>query len=291
MGWLITAAGGVLVLLALRDVFHTLWHPVGRGALSNLVVSTLWRLSRLLRLRRRFALAVGPLAMLVVVLLWTALVAFGWALVYLPHMPDAFTFTEDLRPADRVDFLDSLYFSLVAVATLGFGDIVPSEGWLRVAVPVQALIGFLLLTVFVSWNGQVHPALTRRRVLALRLVSLRRAVRSAGQLDPGMAASLYAELAEQITEVRVDLRQHQVTYYFHDSEDGSSLAPVLDYAADLAEEGLESSRADVRLSAAMLSEALELLAEVLSDEFLHLDAPPREVFAAYAADHNQSPTS
>lgn len=65
--WLITAVGAVIVLAALRDVFHTLWHPGGRGGLP-----------------------------------------------------------------------DALYLSMVTVATLGFGDIVPIDEWMRIAVRVLA---------------------------------------------------------------------------------------------------------------------------------------------------------
>jgi hypothetical protein len=65
--------------------------------------------------------------------------------------------------------LDALYLSTVAMSTLGFGDIVPVDGWLRLVVPVQALVGFLLLTAAVSWVLQVYPAPARRRVLAVRL--------------------------------------------------------------------------------------------------------------------------
>ena len=39
-----------------------------------------------------------------------------------------------------VRVLDAVYVSLVTVARLGFGDVVPRDGWLRIAVPVQALL-------------------------------------------------------------------------------------------------------------------------------------------------------
>lgn len=31
MQWLVTGAGAAMVLLILRDVFHTLWHPTSHG--------------------------------------------------------------------------------------------------------------------------------------------------------------------------------------------------------------------------------------------------------------------
>ncbi|GAB3971265.1 potassium channel family protein [Streptomyces sparsus] len=290
MGWLITALGAGLVLLALRDVFHTLWHPYGWGSLSSTVVKGLWLLSHRIDSRRRFASLIGPLAMVVVVLMWTVLVVVGWALIYWPHMPGALSFSPGLWPEQRSHLLDSLYFSLVTLATLGFGDIVPTDGWLRIAVPLQALVGFALLTAFVSWVSQIYPALNRRRALALRLASLRRATRSAGRQGPGVAAAQLTELAAQILEARVDFKQQSITYYFHDDEDGSSLAAMIGYAAELALTGQRSPDRDLRFGAAMLADALQDLAAVLDEDFLHRQAPPLEVFAAYAADHGQQHT-
>nr|WP_281360133.1 potassium channel family protein [Isoptericola halotolerans] len=60
--------------------------------------------------------------------------------------------------------VDALYLSLVSLTTVGYGDITPLTPWLRIAAPVEGLLGFALLTAAVSWVLQVYPALTRRRV-------------------------------------------------------------------------------------------------------------------------------
>lgn len=64
--------------------------------------------------------------------------------------------------------VDAPYLSLVTVATLGFIDIVATAPLLRLLI---ALIGFALLTGAVTWMRQIYPALTRRRVLPLRLAT------------------------------------------------------------------------------------------------------------------------
>lgn len=57
---LISAAGAALILVALRDVFHTLWHPVGRGSLSTLVMTGVWRCwGRASRSRARVAVGLA----------------------------------------------------------------------------------------------------------------------------------------------------------------------------------------------------------------------------------------
>jgi hypothetical protein len=34
-GWVVTCAGVAIVLVAVRDIFHTLWHPSGRGGVGR----------------------------------------------------------------------------------------------------------------------------------------------------------------------------------------------------------------------------------------------------------------
>jgi hypothetical protein len=260
--WVLSLAGVGLVAVALRDVFHTLWHPVGRGGLSTLVMNGVWRASRR-SAGGRFAAVVGPAAMVAVVLVWTSIVVAGWALVHWAHMPDGFAFDPGLEPERRTDPLDGLYLSLVTLATLGFGDIVPVDGWLRVAAPVQALVGFALLTAAVSWVGQVYPALTRRRLLALRLASLRTARGTGGTVDTAFTAVLLESLAVEVGHVRADLGQHTGTYYFHDGHGSPSLAEMVGYAADLAVEGQRSRKPDVRMGTTMPAHHLESLATLL----------------------------
>lgn len=278
------------MLLVLRDVFHTLWHPAGRGDLSMWVSSTLWRASRRLPAGSRVGAVTGPLAMAAVAGLWTVLIVLGWTLVYWPHVAHGFSYAQGLEPTSRTDFLDALYISLVMVATLGLGDIVPVEGWLRVVAPLQALVGFALLTALVSWISQVYPALTRRRVLALRLAAIRDATRSAGQvMTPALAVDLATSLATDVIQVRVDFAQRAETYYFRDGDDHSSLAAMIGVAVGFSLEGQVSPSADQRVATAMLKHALEDLAAALNRHFLHLrHATPMEIFHAYAADHGRT---
>lgn len=288
MAWLVSLAGAGLVMAALRDLFHTLWHPTRHGGLSRLVMTVLWRLSHHLRARRRVAGIVGPLAMVTVVSMWAATIILGWALVYWPHMPEAFNFADGSKPGQQSGLLDSLYMSLATVATLGLGDIVPTAGWLRVVAPLEALVGFALLTATVSWVLEIYPALTRRRVLAVRLALLRRSDPTARQLDSAVAALILDSLATEVVRVRIDFTQYAEAYYFHDGEDHAALAATVGYAASLAQRGQAAQRADVRLMGDVLAGALEDLATILDQRFLHTGGTPEEVFSAYAADHGRS---
>jgi hypothetical protein len=284
---LVSLLGAVVVLAVLRDIFHTLWHPSGHGGTGRRILAAVWRLGRPRHGNRRVSALAGPLAMVVVVMAWVALVVIGWTLVYWPHLDDGFFMAEELRQTSRGGLLDALYLSMVTLATLGFGDIVPTTEWLRVAVPVQAMLGFVLLTAVVTWVLQVYPALTRRRALAIRLSVLRRvdAVRTLAEEDVPMAATLLEDLAGELVQARVDLAQYVEIYYFRDLAESVSLPATLPTAVDLARAAERSPRADLRFAGTLLGAALADLAELLDDRYLGVGGPPEAVLEAYAADH------
>ena len=175
MDWAVAVAGSLLVAVVVRDVFHTLFHPVGHGSIAPQVMRFVWWLLRLFHPDRRIASLTGPLGIALVVLTWGALAVLGWAMLYFALMPEGFAYSSELQPAHEHKVFDSFYVSLAPIGTLGFGDIVPTAPWLRVIVPLEALFGFMLLTAAVSWVLQIYPALHRRRVLALQLSTLRQA--------------------------------------------------------------------------------------------------------------------
>jgi hypothetical protein len=285
--WIVTLLGAAVVLAVLRDIFHTLWHPSGHGGTGRRVLAAVWRMGRPRQANRRVRALAGPLAMVVVVMAWVALIVLGWTLVYWPHLDDGFFISEALQQSTRGGLLDALYLSMVTLATLGFGDIVPTAEWLRVAVPLQAMLGFVLLTAVVTWVLQVYPALTRRRALAIRLSVLRRAdaVRTLAEEDVPMAANLLEDLAGEVVQARVDLAQYVETYYFRDLEESVSLPANITMAVDLARAAERSPRADLRFAGTLLETALGDFAQLLDSRFLRVGGPPEAVLRAYAADH------
>ena len=291
MEWVITVIGVGLVVVVVRDVFHTLFHPVGHGSIAPQVMKLVWRLLRLFPSDRRIASLTGPLGITAVIITWGVTAVLGWMLIYFPQMPNAVSYSSELNPAERNELIDSLYLSLVTVATLGFGDIVPTSPWLRVAAPLEALFGFMLVTAAVSWVLQIYPALHRRRVLALQLSTLRQARRSDTSLAEidSIPIDVLTTVAASIVEARNDFTQYGATYYFRDLEADASLAASLGYATDLAAEATASTQSQVRLAGAMITAAVNSLAELLDQEFLHLGADTFAVVQAYAADHGHKP--
>lgn len=126
----VTAAGLLLVVAALREVFHTLLHPSGVGQLTPAIFRALWRAAR--RIGGRSNAFAGPLSLLASIAAWALMLVVGWALVYWPQMPDAFQVAAGIPAPAQDDLIDAVYLSAVALSTLGFGDIVASRrrcGW------------------------------------------------------------------------------------------------------------------------------------------------------------------
>jgi hypothetical protein len=289
MEWVLTLVGVLLVAVVVRDVFHTLFHPVGHGSIAPQVMKAVWRLLRLLPADRRIATLTGPLGIAVVVLTWGFMAVVGWALIYLAQMPEGFAYGSELDPADRHNLVNALYLSLVTVATLGFGDVVPTSVSLRLAAPFEALFGFMLLTAAVSWVLEIYPALHRRRVLALQLSTLRRA--REGEPDAGIdgvPVDVLTSLAASVVEARNDFTQYGATYYFRDLEADASLAASLEYATQLAAEASASPQPQMRMAGALMSTAVDSLAELLDQEFLQLGGDTAQVVQAYAEDHRHT---
>ncbi|MGJ9372303.1 potassium channel family protein [Nesterenkonia sp. CF4.4] len=284
MGTVLTIAGICVILVGLWDMFHQLLHPRGSGPLSGLVFSTVWKLAR--AAKHRLGYALGPGTMVAVIMLWVLLQGVGWALIYYPHVPEGFLYSDGIDPGDYATFAEALYISLVSLATLGFGDVVAVDPWLRLVAPIQGLTGFALLTGALTWFIQVYPPLLRRRSAALTLKALQEAdyAETLAQLQPGAIQTEVDRLSEQISEVCVDLAQNGETYYFQVNSTAVSFSHHLPYALRLHREAERSGSLEVRMSAAKLGTMLTQLGSTLSPRFVSgrdLD----EIFAAYAADH------
>lgn len=95
---------------------------------------------RLATVRRSLSVLAGPTIVLSIILSWSALLTLGWALIYWPRLPEKFSFSPGLSPANQDSFVDALYLSLMSLTTVGYGDITPSTDWLRIASTVEALV-------------------------------------------------------------------------------------------------------------------------------------------------------
>lgn len=291
-----SVAGIALIFAAFRDIFQTLFFPSGRGSLSRILMRVTWHVFKSLS-RRWSGLLVfaGPAAVLLVILSWILLLSAGWALLYWPHMPAGFALEPGLPPAGERSLVEAIYLSIVTLATLGYGDIVPTSGYLRILAPLQALVGFGLLTASLSWVLSIYPALTQRQTLA-RDVSLTCEAESRsglGLADIERSSSveqLLANLTSQLAAVHGNIIQFPVLYYFRSQESRTAIPAVLILLYELAERAGSDDRPPVRLQAARLKIAVEELAGTLNAEFIRLpDASTRDILKAYTRDHRHTP--
>lgn len=291
----LTLAGVLLIAAGLRDMFHSLLHPQRQGRLSRWVLSGVWKVSR--ATGHRLGSAAGPAGMVAVILMWVLLQTIGWAMVYLPHLPSGFSYS-GVDPERQVRLVEAVYVSLTTLSTVGFGDVVATDAWIRLAAPVQALTGFALLTAALTWFTQVYPPLSRRRSLALALHGMRRGgyAETLAEAGPG-ALGVLDDLSARIEQSGIDFAQHTESYFFLESDPELALAGQLPYAVELRDSALSSARSGageeapespdgLAARAERLSVALDRLADVLAEDFVSGEGP-EEVFAAYAADHRR----
>jgi hypothetical protein len=182
--------------------------------------------------------------------------------------------------------------SLVTLGTIGYGDISPASDVLRVLVPLEALVGFALLTATVSWLLSVYPALSRRRSLAYEITLLRVAVEVAG---PGAFLRRHAdavertfpELLSRLVAVERDLVTIPLAYYFSERDDRFSLPVVMPWLLELADRGAAREvPSATRLQSRMLRAAIDDFATTTATRF-HGDTSgaTADLLSRYGADH------
>lgn len=282
----LTIIGIVLILTALRDVFHTLFNPSKQGDLSEWIARGIWRGTRH-TLPRALHYA-GPVAFVTVVLYWTVSMIFGFALVYYPRISHSFSFSAGLESMRYQTLLAALDASVGSLITLSTG-IYSKEPWIQLVMGIESIIGFALLTASVSWILSIYPVLEHRKSLAHEASLLHFAetqgIRRLCEVSESDLYDILLGFATQMTTSRNELIQFPITYYFHENERETSLAAVLPYLADLAAENVRGKGA-VALAATALGGSIDDYLKFVARTFLDRPFSNRyDLLGALAADH------
>lgn len=237
---LVLAGVAVLGLLVVEVFATVLHHWGGSGPLGRAATRLVWAVARrstsgLDARRRRVVLGyVGPFLIPLALLLWGALAIGGFALLYRPWMPHGFNAVGPTASPGL--FTDALYFSGVTFFTLGFGDLVPTDGWMRVLAVAESGSGFALITLAISYFTSVFPAYSHQQVLADSVLDQTDGTADAARLiaqqlraDPSgrtLAAEL-ARLRDGLARVQVEYGSYPILHHFVASVPGRSLVRLL----------------------------------------------------------------
>ncbi len=293
--WLSVGSGCVIILLVLIDVILTLFTPSMRGHLNVRLVAIVWRLSRPLARRSPIAREMaGPITFLSVIALWATMIGIGWSLIYWPFLPSDFlvNYGVDLNRTSPNNFAASTYLSFVVLMTLGFGDIVPTSGVLRMVVVSEAFVGFGLLTAGISWFLSIDPALSRRRVLSHQIALIQGAEQDVHPLpewDDQTLANSMRDIALELAAVQSDLQQYPITYYFRHADPEADLVLKLPFLLQLAQRmrtEVDDGHLPIELRSVMLERAVTDLLATIGGLYLQVgDCDIEALMKACLEDH------
>jgi hypothetical protein len=227
MEWLIIGAGVLVILVGLLDVFFTVLHYDGFGFLSSRLYRRLFDVVCFLtgplpRKYRALGLSMAaPLMVPVTITVWIFLVSAGYALIYYAGMDgETFSFSSSgLAPS----FMEALYFSGVTIATLGLGDVTPLSGPYQAIAVSEALVGFGILTLSISYVIGVYGVLQRLGVLTAGLYHqaqdtndpLSILVPHFPEGQPRGLETHMMSLHRDLVEVYEGMRRYPIVYYYH----------------------------------------------------------------------------
>ncbi len=278
---LLTVAGLVLIAIALRDIFDVLFHHEGHASLSRAVTRTVWRaLRRAADVRPALFPLAGPFGLVATIAVWAILLLVGWALLIWPHLASF----EDVAgtPTDG-GFWEALHLSGGVLSTMGFGDVAPVDQWLRVVTPLEALLGFGLLTASVTWLFAVHPAVQARRALAYEIWLLKEASDDAPVTD----GQMITELTSRIVGVERDIVSIPASYYFRDPDERLLLSAQLPFLREVV---CHAAATDADRAGAQHARALSIAIDDLLLTIAHRlhgrdGIEPDEAMRLFARDH------
>ncbi|HZU30599.1 MAG TPA: hypothetical protein VFB79_05755 [Candidatus Angelobacter sp.] len=246
------------VLFTLRDVFHDIFHPTRTGSLSDLID---WLGSRLFG-HTKFRPAIGPACLVTVIAAWVFFIGIGFALIYLPLIPNDIGAQVITGMRDRI--VHALYLSFGSVATFQIFDIDLNRNWLKLVVAFQWLVGISLITASVSWLVLLYPALERMRFVAIKTLALVEVEERRGHSS--LNEGLLTAMADRVLQARIDLILFPILLNFYPSDPSQTLGSALPHLLRFAEQATNSASSEALNSAGIeLTVPLERFARMLTD--------------------------
>lgn len=220
----IGAAGALIVLATLADLFVTVFNYDGFAFIANRMHGLLWHALRtgasvLPDRARHAALSLGSASMLpATYALWLGLEICGFAMMFEPGLR-GHAFASKAGHGIGTAFS----FSAGDLTSLTFGDVIARSGLMRALVDVETVIG---LTTFTLGLGYVVTTFDVLRTVDAMHSTVRRHAESPTRPSsilarhfrggaPTELPSLLASLTEKLAEYDQGLRRYPIVYYFH----------------------------------------------------------------------------
>jgi hypothetical protein len=234
-----TVLGLGIIGLVVYDVYATILHARARsGPIGEALNRSVWGLARGLAFkfsrprRHRLLNVVGPLLQPLLIIILILLLAMGFALIYYPRMPAAFTVDAE---AASSPFMAALYFSGTTLTTVGYGDIAPHTTGMRLTALFEAASGLALISLAITYLITVYSALERKRTVAISFYhQAEEGANVAAFITHHFVAGRFYSLEATLRLATRDLQglleshvEHPVIHYFHPVEVYKSLPRVL----------------------------------------------------------------
>lgn len=183
-------AGIFLLAFVLLDAFQTIIlprRPVGRFRITRLFFLVTWypwtvitRLSPARRSREQMYSVYGPLALLMLFILWAFLLTAAYALIYFGlNMP----FNDPTHPATFIQLLRScFYVSGTTIFTLGLGDVQPTSHAARALIVIEAGTGLGFVALVIGYVPVLYTAFSNREISVALLDARAGSPPTAGEL-------------------------------------------------------------------------------------------------------------
>jgi hypothetical protein len=190
MHLLVLLFGGVLLLAVLLDAFQTIIlprRPVGRFRLTRVFFLATWRpwllvarLCRSRKAREQTYSIYGPLALLLLFVVWALMLTFAYGLLYFGlNVP----FNDPSQPTGVwLRLLTCLYVSGTTLFTLGLGDVQPATHLARMFVVLEAGTGLGFVALVIGYVPVLYNAFSAREIAVAMLDARAGSPPTAGEL-------------------------------------------------------------------------------------------------------------
>lgn len=240
------AAGGLLLLLTLADLFATIFNYDGYTFITARMHRVIWiglrAFSRLLPTKARHGfLSLGSAAMLPATLVgWLSLEISAFAMIFLPGLVAGSFILNDHTGAG---IGSAYYLSGGAITSLTFGDILARSGLYRALIDLETVIGLATFTLALTYVltafdvlgslNALHGRVRRQAVQPNRPATILARYFHGG--DPGELSSLLQSLIDDLDSYDQGLRRYPVVFYFHSRRAERSIPRVFASLGDLVE--------------------------------------------------------